>query len=168
MREMMIVERFSAIPGCRFAHPGYLLLRFRSLNHIDITVRPRPEERAPKSGLPDFGIHWCRNRQQPISMRASRRTATGEIVLTAILRDAVLRTAPQDKVRRIKFHPYDMIGFTESIHYSAILAEPSLVGVSGVTPVRWRARVSRPVASQSPATVRRAKVSQVSVQSPSV
>jgi hypothetical protein len=60
--------------------------------------QPRPEERAPKSGLPDFGIHRCRNRQQPISMRASRRTASGEIVLKTILRDAVLRTAPQDEV----------------------------------------------------------------------
>jgi hypothetical protein len=75
------------------------------LNHIDITDRPRPEERAPKSGLPDFGNQWCRNRQQPISMRASRRTATGEIVLTAILRDAVLRTAPQDEVCGFKFDP---------------------------------------------------------------
>jgi hypothetical protein len=75
-----------------------VLHRFRSLNHIDITDRPRPEERAPKSGLPDFGNQQCRNRQQPISMRASRRTAAGEIVLTAILRDAVLRTAPQDEV----------------------------------------------------------------------
>src|SRR5260221_211944 len=28
---------------------------------------PHPEERAPKSGLPDFGNQWCRNRQQPIS-----------------------------------------------------------------------------------------------------
>jgi hypothetical protein len=49
-------------------------------------------------------------------LRASRRTATGEIVLTAILRDAVLRTAPQDEVCGIKFHPSDMIGFVESIH----------------------------------------------------
>jgi hypothetical protein len=39
-------------------------------------------------------------------LRASRRTATGEIVRTAILRDAVLRTAPQDEVRGIKFHPF--------------------------------------------------------------
>jgi hypothetical protein len=32
-------------------------------------------------------------------LRASRRTATGEIVLMALLRDAMLRTAPQDEVR---------------------------------------------------------------------
>ena len=38
-------------------------------------------------------------------MRASRRTATGEIVLTAIHRDAVLRTAPLDEVCGFKFHP---------------------------------------------------------------
>jgi hypothetical protein len=31
-------------------------------------------------------------------LRASRRTASGEIVLKTILRDAVLRTAPQDEV----------------------------------------------------------------------
>ena len=30
-------------------------------------------------------------------MRASRRTATGEVVPVSILRDAVLRTAPQDE-----------------------------------------------------------------------
>jgi CHAD domain-containing protein len=39
-------------------------------------------------------------------------------------------------------------------------------GVSGVSPPRWRARVSAPVSSQSPAAARRAKVSQRSVQSP--
>ena len=32
------------------------------------TIKPHPEERAPKSGLPDFGTSWCRDRQQPISM----------------------------------------------------------------------------------------------------
>src|SRR5262249_25263988 len=35
----------------------------------------------------------CRNRQQPISMRASRRTATGEIVPAAILRDGRAKSA---------------------------------------------------------------------------
>jgi hypothetical protein len=39
-------------------------------------------------------------------MRASRRTATGEIVPVSILRDAVLRTAPQDEVCGIKFHSF--------------------------------------------------------------
>jgi hypothetical protein len=29
--------------------------RFQLQNHIDIIDQPRPEERAPKSGLPDFG-----------------------------------------------------------------------------------------------------------------
>jgi hypothetical protein len=37
-------------------------------------------------------------------------------VLTAILRDAVLRTAPLDEVCAIEFHPSDMIAFAESIH----------------------------------------------------
>jgi hypothetical protein len=39
-------------------------------------------------------------------------------------------------------------------------------GVSGSRPPRWRARVSRPLRSQSPLAARRAKVSQRSVQSP--
>ena len=38
-------------------------------------------------------------RPEEPAKRASRRTATGEIVPAAILRDAVLRTAPQDEVR---------------------------------------------------------------------
>jgi hypothetical protein len=45
--------------------------------------------------LPDFGN--CRNRQQPISMGASRRMAASHC-RASILRDAVLRTAPQDEV----------------------------------------------------------------------
>jgi hypothetical protein len=60
-----------------------LVLRFRGSNHIDIINQPRPEERA--------------------LLRASRRTATGDMVPAAILRDAVLRTAPQDEVRGLKF-----------------------------------------------------------------
>src|SRR5713101_5688801 len=32
-----------------------LAQRFDSKNHVDILHQPRPEERAPKSGLPDFG-----------------------------------------------------------------------------------------------------------------
>jgi hypothetical protein len=51
---------------------------FRGLNHIDLIHQPRPEEPTVRS--------------------ASRRTATGEAVPAAILRDAVLRTAPQDEV----------------------------------------------------------------------
>ena len=46
----------------------------------------------------------------------SRRTATSEIVPAAILRDAVLRTAPQDEVRGFEFHLSDPIGFMESIY----------------------------------------------------
>src|SRR5579863_10155006 len=38
--------------------------------------------------------------------------------------------------------------------------------VSGKTPPRWRASVSRPESSQSPAAARLANFSQVSVQSP--
>ena len=82
---------------------GEPVSRFRGSNHIDTINQPRPEERAPKSGLPDFGNRQCRNRQQPISMRASRRTATSDMVPASILRDAVLRTAPQDQVRGLKF-----------------------------------------------------------------
>src|ERR1700722_7264415 len=63
-----------------FVMDELLVHRFRGSNHIDIVNQPRPEERAPRSGLPDFGIHWCRNRQQPISMRASRRTVAGKAV----------------------------------------------------------------------------------------
>ena len=44
----------------------------------------------------------------------------------------------------------------------------SRTGVSGVTPPRRRAKVSLPLRSQSPLTARWAKVSQLSVQSPSV
>src|SRR5262249_30730576 len=40
-------------------------------------------------------------------------------------------------------------------------------GVSGLSPARWRASVSRPVSSHSPLTARAAQVSQRSVQSPS-
>ena len=36
--------------------PPPFVNRFRGSNHIDSINRPRPEERAPKSGLPDFGI----------------------------------------------------------------------------------------------------------------
>jgi hypothetical protein len=38
-------------------------------------------------------------------LRASRRTATGKAVPVFILRDAVLRTAPQDEVRGFEFYP---------------------------------------------------------------
>ena len=51
---------------------------------------------------------------------------------------------------------------------SASFSCPGRTGVSGKRPRRWRFSVSRPVSSQSPAVVRRAKVSQVSVQSSSV
>src|SRR5262249_26949114 len=49
---------------------------------------PHPEERPPKSGLPDFGSLKCRNRQQPISMGGrpealeGRRMATGTVGLS--------------------------------------------------------------------------------------
>jgi hypothetical protein len=36
---------------------------------------------------------------------ASRRTATGKVVPVSTLRDAVLRTAPQDEARGFQFHP---------------------------------------------------------------
>jgi hypothetical protein len=36
--------------------------------------------------------------QRSALSRASRRTAAGEIVPASVLRDAVLRTAPQDEV----------------------------------------------------------------------
>jgi GNAT superfamily N-acetyltransferase len=59
-------------------------------------------------------------------------------------------------------------GVGGALPYSPIPPAPFRVGVSGITPVRWRAKVSRPVVSQSPMVARRAKVSKVSVQSPSV
>jgi hypothetical protein len=64
--------------------------------------RPRAEVRgAVRVG----GTNPPRHPRVPASHPA-RRTATSEIVLTAILRGAVLRTAPQDEVRGIKFHPF--------------------------------------------------------------
>jgi hypothetical protein len=50
------------------------------------------------------------------SLRASRRTATGEIVPASILRDAVLRTAPLDEVHGLDSSPCDLIGFMESLY----------------------------------------------------
>src|SRR5258705_6812468 len=37
------------------AHNSDLVQRFHGTNHIDFIPQPRPEERAPKSGLLDFG-----------------------------------------------------------------------------------------------------------------
>ena len=48
------------------------------------------------------------------------------------------------------------------------LLPTDVTGVSGFSPLRSRAKVSMPFAAQSPAAVRRAKVSQTSDQSPSV
>jgi hypothetical protein len=45
-----------------------------------------------------------------------RRTAASEIVPAAILRDAVLRTAPQDEIRGFRVYAHDLIGFMESIY----------------------------------------------------
>src|SRR6516164_3556450 len=42
-------------------------------------------------------------------LRASRRTAPGKIESVSILRDAVLRTAPQDEING--FRPARLIGF---------------------------------------------------------
>jgi hypothetical protein len=72
--------------------------RFRGSNHIDIAIQPRPEERAPKSGLPDFGISMVSKSATADFDSRARRTAKGEIVPASILRDAVLRTAPLDEV----------------------------------------------------------------------
>jgi hypothetical protein len=35
---------------------NFLIHRFRGSKHIDIISEPRPEERAPRSGLPDFSV----------------------------------------------------------------------------------------------------------------
>jgi hypothetical protein len=48
-------------------------------------------------------------------LRASRRTATGEAVPLAILRDAVLRTAPQDEVLGSNSTVSGLIGFIGAI-----------------------------------------------------
>jgi hypothetical protein len=57
-------------------------------------------------------------------MRASRRTATSEVVPAAILRDARQRGALL-WMRSVgsEFRPFDLIGFMESIHYSATEAD---------------------------------------------
>ena len=88
-------------------------------------------------------------RWKDTSRRKSRRLIGGSAFHSPCTRCAARQPAPSSR-------------------YSAIFADPSLVGVSGVTPVRWRAKVSMPLASQSPVVARCAKVSQVSVQSPSV
>jgi hypothetical protein len=75
---------------------GLLVHRFRSSNHIDIINQPRPEERALARVSKD-------------GRRQGRATAS-------ILRDAMLRMAPQDEVRGIKFDVVHLIGFMESIH----------------------------------------------------
>ena len=46
-------------------------------------------------------------------LRASRRTATGEVVPVSILRDAMLRTAPQDEAYGFNSISSDLIGFME-------------------------------------------------------
>jgi hypothetical protein len=48
------------------------------------------EERAPKSGLPDFGTTKCRNRQQPISIGSE----PGIQKRFAILMDSGFRLTP--------------------------------------------------------------------------
>src|SRR5215470_8961972 len=55
-------------------------------------------------------------RPEEPAKRASRRTAASEIVPVAILRDAVLRTAPQDEVRGFHFCAPHLISFIESLH----------------------------------------------------
>jgi hypothetical protein len=77
------------------------------------------------SGVP-FGNRWQIDTMNHIMssdnlvlrsalLRASRGTATGEIVPTSILRDAVLRTAPQDGARGFNSIWSDPIGFMESV-----------------------------------------------------
>src|SRR6266849_8025822 len=92
-RTLRCHSRESGNPALRSVAGGYWIARFRACEIIS----PHPEERPPKSGLPDFGNLKCRNRQQPISKAASRRM-DARPGLAAILRDAVLHTAPQDEV----------------------------------------------------------------------
>ena len=56
-------------------------------------------------------------------LRASRRTATGEIVPASILRDAVLRTAPLDEAHGSDSIPCDLIGFMELIDWASLARE---------------------------------------------
>src|SRR5262245_53575906 len=67
---------------------------FPRLESIDVIHQPRPEEPA-KHGVSKDG----RKRDRA----------------TAILRDAVLRTAPQDEVRGFHCYPSGLIGFMESV-----------------------------------------------------
>jgi hypothetical protein len=83
---------------CAGAAAGTLHRPFLAGKGELIINQPRPEERAPKSGLPDFGISMVSKSATADFDRASRRTVTGEAVPVSILRDAVLRTAPQDEV----------------------------------------------------------------------
>jgi hypothetical protein len=56
--------------------------------------QPRPEERAPKSGLPDFGTQGrIEIGNSRFRLRASRMTATSETVPAAILRDGRTKSA---------------------------------------------------------------------------
>ena len=65
-----------------------------------------------------------------------------------------------------------VVGERRGLHIAVLeseLLDPCSTGVSGVDVApRWRASVSMPFCSHSPAVARRAKRSQVSVQSPSV
>ncbi len=62
-------------------------------------------------------------------LRASRRTAAGKVVPASILRDAVLRTAPQDEVCGVDSPLSDLIGFMESIELARIPASAGRMAV---------------------------------------
>jgi hypothetical protein len=63
---------------------------------MDIIYQPSPEERAPKSGLPKRGISMVsKSATADFDSRVSK-DGRGQIAPATVLRDAVLRTAPQD------------------------------------------------------------------------
>src|SRR5713226_5598212 len=77
-------------------------LSYRPRKLLHLILRSAHRSRA----CPTSAIKKRRNRQQPISMRASRRMATGTAAQAAILRDAPQRCgAPQDEVRDLRRAP---------------------------------------------------------------
>jgi hypothetical protein len=95
--------------------------RFRGSNRIDTIHQPRAEERAPKSGLPDFGISMVsKSATADFDSRVSkdghkRGRASGH----------PSRRAPRGALLWMRsvgseFRPSELIGFMKSIHQGII------------------------------------------------
>src|SRR5712664_4558715 len=69
-------------PGPHYSglsHNSDLVQRFHGTNHIDFIPQPRPEESAPKSGLPDFGnLKVSKSATADFDARPSRRMEARE------------------------------------------------------------------------------------------